>query len=111
MAVEPLTETSHESRINLNIFKDITGNWTGYAASGALVAGAALLIGRQRRAGLAVVCAGTALALLDQKDAVRACWDAIPGYLDQVERALAQLQEVVRDVSDNREKLGKILEE
>jgi hypothetical protein len=111
MAVEPLTETSRESRINLSIFDGITGSWTGYAASGALVAGAALLVGHQRRAGLAVVCAGTVLALIDQKDAVRACWDAIPGYLDQIERALNQVQEVVRDVADNREKLGRILEE
>jgi hypothetical protein len=111
MVVVPLTETSHETRINLSIFNGITGSWTGYAAGGALAAGAALLMGRQRRAGLAVACAGTALALLDQKDAVRACWDAIPGYLDHIERALAQLQEVVKDVADNREKLGRILEE
>ncbi|MGD0735994.1 MAG: hypothetical protein ABR976_12645 [Terracidiphilus sp.] len=111
MAVEPLTETSHETRINLSFLNDLTGSWTAYAATGALVAGAALLMGRQRRAGLAVACVGTALALIDQEDAVRACWDAIPGYLDHAERALAQLQEVVRDVADNRDKLGRILEE
>jgi len=111
MAVEPLTATPNETGIKLSIFDGMTGSWTRYAAGGALVAGAALLIGRQRRAGLALTCAGTALALLDQKEAVRACWNALPGYLDHIERALAQVQEVVKDVADNRAKLGRILED
>jgi hypothetical protein len=111
MAVEPLTATPNESHIKPSILDGMTGSWTRYAAGGALLAGVALLMGRQRRAGLAVTCAGTALALLDQKEAVQACWHALPGYLDQIERALAQVQEVVKDVADNRAKFGRILEE
>jgi hypothetical protein len=110
MAVEQVTETPNESRINLSIFDEITGSWTAYAAGGALVAGAVLILSRQRRTGLAVACAGTALALLDQKDAVKACWDAIPGYLDQIESVLNQVQEVVRDVADGRAKLARAME-
>jgi len=111
MAVEQFTEAPGETRIKLSIFDGVTGDWTRYAAGGALVAGAALMIGRQRRTGLAIVCAGTALALLDQKVAVKACWDALPGYLDHIENALAQVQGVVKDVADNRAKFGRILEE
>ena len=111
MAVEQFTETSNGMRINLSIFDGITGDWTKYAAGGALLAGAALIMTSQRRAGLAVACAGTALALLDQRDAVKACWGAIPGYLDKIENVLAQVQDVVKDVADNRAKLGRILEE
>jgi hypothetical protein len=111
MAVEQLIEARNESRMNLNFLDDLTGNWTKYAAGGALVAGAALILSQQKRAGLVVACAGTALALLDQKDAVRAGWNAIPGYLDQIETVLTQVQEVVRDVAENRAKLGRILEE
>jgi len=111
MAVEQLIEGPTESHINLSILDNIAGSWTKYAAGGALVAGAALILSRQARAGLVVACAGTALALLDQKDAVRAGWKAIPGYLDQIEQVLSQVQEVVKDVAENRAKLGRILEE
>ncbi len=111
MAVEQLTEASSEPKFKLSIFDGLTGEWTRYAAGGALAAGAALLLGRQRRAGLAVACAGTALALLDQKDAVKACWDAIPGYLDQIESALAQVQEVVKDVAENHARLAHVLKD
>jgi hypothetical protein len=111
MAVEPLTEIPNESYSKLNIFDAVSGSWTRYAAGGALVAGAVLILSRQRKAGLAITCAGTALALLDQKEAVSACWNALPGYLDHIERALTQVQDVVRDVSDNRAKLGRMLEE
>ncbi|MGD0891082.1 MAG: hypothetical protein ABR923_06070 [Terracidiphilus sp.] len=110
MAVEQLSEAPNETRIDLSIFDAFSGDWTKYAACGALVAGAALILSQQRRAGLAVSCAGTALALLDQKDAVKACWDAIPGYLDQIESALAQVQDVVRDVADGRAKLARVIE-
>ena len=111
MAVEQLIEAPTETRIDLSILDDIAGSWTKYAAGGALAAGAILILSRQARAGMVVACAGTALALLDQKDAVQAGWKAIPGYLDKIEKTLAQVQEVVREVSENRAKLGRILEE
>ena len=111
MAVEPFTEIPNETYSKLSIFDAVSGSWTRYAAGGALVAGALLILGNQRRAGLAITCTGAALALLDQKDAVSACWNALPGYLDQIERSLSQVQDVVKDVSDNRAKLGRMLEE
>jgi hypothetical protein len=87
-----------------------TRNWARIAAAGSLLAGGLLLLTRQRRAGLAAASSGTALALLDQQDAVRACWNALPGYLDHVQRILDQAQDILKDVVANREKLGQILD-
>jgi hypothetical protein len=52
---------------------------------------------------------GTALALLDQKDTLRTWWNLLPGYLDDVEKILDKVQATVKDVAENREKLGQIL--
>jgi len=84
-------------------------NVARYAAAGSLLAGGVLLLAGQRRAGMITAASGTALALLDQQETLHTWWNRLPGYLDQVERMLDKLQATVKDVAENREKLGQIL--
>jgi hypothetical protein len=84
-------------------------NWARLAAGGTLLAGGVLLLTGQRRAALAMAAAGTTLALLDQKDAVSAFWQLLPGYIESVQGLLNQVQSSVEDVAVKREKLRKIL--
>jgi hypothetical protein len=84
-------------------------NIARFAAAGSLLAGGVLLLSGQRRAGMITATAGTALALLDQQETLHTWWNRLPGYLDQVERVLEKVQATVKDVAENREKLGQIL--
>jgi ABC-type transporter Mla subunit MlaD len=68
-----------------------------------------LLLYGKRRAGTVAAASGVALALLDQQDTVRAWWNALPGYLDQVQGVLNQVQDTLEDVAEHREKLRRIL--
>ena len=82
---------------------------TRIAAGGVLLAGGCLLLGNYRRAGLAVTVAGAALALLDQQQVVRTCWNRIPDYLDQVQSFLGRVQERVDDFAAKRNSLEQAL--
>src|SRR5580692_12686376 len=53
-------------------------DWVNLAAGSALLVGGLLFLTEKRRAGIAVAAAGTALALLDQQEAVRTWWNRIP---------------------------------
>lgn len=84
-------------------------NWTAYAAAGTLLAGGALLLTGRRRAGLVAAATGAALALLDQRDALRDWWNTLPVYLDEAQHLLGQAQSTVDELSAQREKLHRIL--
>jgi hypothetical protein len=84
-------------------------DWVDVAAGGALVAGGLLLLMEQRRAGMVMAVAGTALTLLGQQEAVRTWWDQVPGYVDQVERMIAKVQNSMDDLTAKRETLQQIL--
>ena len=70
-------------------------NWVGFAAGGTLVAGGLLMLTGERRAGIVAAASGTALALLDQQETLRSWWNALPGYIDQVQGVLGQVQDTV----------------
>ncbi len=74
-------------------------DWLLYTAAGTLVASGVLLVTGNRRAGLAVAATGAALAMLDQQDAVKACWDALPGYLNEIQGILARVQGTVEEIA------------
>ncbi len=84
-------------------------NWVRFVASGSLVAGGLLLLNGRRRAGLAVAASGTALAMLDQKEVLRALWNELPGYIDDLQGMLGKVQSTVDELSDQRERLHRIL--
>lgn len=83
-------------------------DWLGLAVGGTLLAGSVLLLTGKRRAGLVVTAAGTALALLEEQDTVRAWWNALPQYLDDAQRLLNQAQMTIDDLSAKRDRLRSL---
>jgi ABC-type transporter Mla subunit MlaD len=69
-----------------------------------------LLLTGRHRAGLVAAVAGTTLVLLDQQETVRSWWHTLPGYIDDVQRLLGQVQDTVADVAAQRERLRRVLE-
>ena len=84
-------------------------NWIRYAAAGTLAASGVLLVTGQRRIGLITALSGAALALIDQQDAVRSCWDRLPEFLEDLQGLLSKTQSAVEDISSQSEKLRQVL--
>jgi len=109
MAVVPLNRSEFDARNERNICESEGTNWARFAAGGSLLAGGLLLLTGNRRAGLVTAAAGTALAVLDQQETVKAWWNALPGYIEQAQHALGQVEETVAEVGAQRERLHRIL--
>jgi hypothetical protein len=62
-----------------------------------------------RRSGTVAAASGAALALLDQQETLRSWWHTLPGYIDDVQRLLGQVQGTVDDIAAQRQKLRRIL--
>jgi hypothetical protein len=96
--------------MNERRFRESEGtSWARLAAGGSLLAGGLLLLTGNRRAGLVTAAAGTALAVLDQQETVKAWWNALPGYIEQAQHVLGKLEEGVAEVAAQRERLHRIL--
>jgi len=108
MVVVPLSKPVN-SGVNRAADQSESPSWTGFAAGGALVAGGLLLMSGQRRAGIVAASAGTALALLDQKQALLTIWSALPGLIDQVQQILGKVEGVVEEIDAKRQTLDRIL--
>ena len=78
------------------------------AAAASLAAGGALIASGKKRAGLVAAAAGTALAMVDQQESVRKLWNALPGYLGNLQDFLGRVQTTLDDLSSQRERLQKI---
>ncbi len=90
--------------------EDASGtNWIRYAAAGTLAASGVLLVTGQRRIGLITALSGAALALIDQQDVVRKCWDRLPEFLEDLQGLLSKTQSAVEDLSTQSEKLRQVL--
>jgi hypothetical protein len=87
-----------------------SNDWLAYSACGSLLAGGVLLLTGNRRAGLLAAIAGTTLAMLDQQETVRSWWNALPGLMDDANRMIGQVQNVVQNVDVQREKLRALVE-
>ncbi|MFZ1940499.1 MAG: hypothetical protein ACLPZY_00540 [Terracidiphilus sp.] len=83
--------------------------WLRYAAAGTLAASGALLVTGYRRAGLIAAASGVALAMLDQQDVVRAWWNMLPGFLEEMHTTLGKAQTAVEDLSTQGQKLSDLL--
>jgi len=101
MVVVPLTQPEKQSKIQ-RISSAVEGtNWARAAAGGSLLAGGLLL--------LVAAASGTALAMLDQQETVKAWWNALPGYIDTVQQLLGQVEQTVAEVAAQRERMHRIL--
>ncbi len=83
--------------------------WIRYAAAGTLAASGALLVTGKRRAGLVTAITGAVLAMLDQQEVVSAWWNALPGYLEEIQGLLGRTQTAVEDLSAQGLKLRRVL--
>jgi hypothetical protein len=109
MVVVPLSKPESDSDVTPVAEKSEPMNWVGFAAGGTLVAAGLLLLVGERRAGMVAAASGTALALIDEKKTLRTWWNALPDYIDHVQRVLNQVQTTVEDVDAKREALHQIL--
>jgi len=110
MVVVPLSKPEDASPTTPATVESEATSWIGFAAGGTLVAGGLLLLAGERKAGMVAAASGTALALLDQQETLYSWWNALPGYIDQVQNVLGKVQDTVNDVAVKREKLRRILE-
>ena len=79
--------------------------WIKAGVGATVLIGSLLLLGGKRKAGLVVTAAGTALALLEEKELVQKWWQELPSYLDNAQRLLDQAQTTVDDLTSKRDKL------
>ena len=91
------------------IQRDDSTDWIKIAAGASLIAGGILLLTGQRRAGMAAAATGTTLAMLDQQDLLRTWWGQLPGYVDQIQDMIGQVQSTVEDFTARRESLRQVL--
>ncbi len=109
MVVVPLTQRVSEPGCMVRDEETSSTQWIRYAAAGTLAASGVLLVTGQRRLGLVTALTGTALALIDQQETVRKCWDMLPEFLDELQGLLGKTQTAVEDLSAQSEKLRKVL--
>ncbi len=84
-------------------------DWTHFVAAGTLLAGGVLIATGRRRAGVAVAAAGTALALFEEQEAVKAWWKKLPGYLNDAQHFLDKIEEYLQEASVQGQRIQSIL--
>ena len=109
MVVVPLTRGEFEPGVGTRDDGAESTNWIRYAAAGTLAASGVLLVTGQRRLGLVTALSGATLALIDQQEAVRKCWDKLPEFLEELQGLLSKTQAAVEDVSSQSQKLRQVL--
>ncbi len=111
MVVVPLSRSVDDSELAPAGEENSSNDWLLYSAAGTLVAGGVLLATGNRKAGLVVAATGAALAMLDQQEAVLSCWNALPGYIAEIQDVLTRVQDAVDEIAVQgaklREALGK----
>ena len=88
---------------------NVSAEWTGIVASGALIAGGLLLLAGKKRLGTVVAASGAALALLEEQEAIRQFWEQLPGYIDEAQHLADRVQGTVEDLAVKRANLRRIL--
>ena len=109
MVVVPLTRGEYEAGVGTCDDGAESTNWIRYAAAGTLAASGVLLVTGQRRLGLVTALSGATLALIDQQEAVRKCWDKLPEFLEELQGLLSKTQVAVEDLSSQSQKLRQAL--
>jgi hypothetical protein len=108
MAVVPMSKSASDREKAQHACR-CEGQFTRIVAAGTLATGGVLLLTGQRRAGLIAAASGTALAMLDQREALCAWWNSLPACLDEVQGVLSRVQKAVDTLADQRDKLGRML--
>jgi hypothetical protein len=109
MVVVPLPKQSKNPQMRPCAGPCECTNWAAIAAGTTLIAGGLLFLAGKRRAATVAAASGTALAMLDQQEVLRAWWLALPGHIDEVQNVLNKVQDAVNDVAIKHEKLSQIL--
>jgi hypothetical protein len=109
MVIVPLTMSEEEFEMEPSAPETESTNWVVLAAGGTLLAGGLLLLIGQRRAGLVAAATGATLALLDQQETVRSWWNTLPGFIDDVQGLLGQVQGTMEEIATQRDKLREVL--
>ena len=107
MAFEPPQKNENQSPFE--VLPPNSVDWVRIAAASSLIAGGLLYIAGERRAGIAAAATGTALAVIDQQESLRAWWRQLPGYVDQIQHMLEDVQTLVEDITGKRERLREVL--
>ena len=107
MALEPSRRSENQSQGEVLPPESI--DWMRIAAASSLIAGGLLYVAGQRRAGIAAAATGTALAMIDQQDTAADLWRHLPGYVDQVQQMLDDVQSLVEDFTGKRDRLREVL--
>ena len=84
--------------------------WTRGVAAGSLLVGALLLAGGRRRSGVAFAAAGAAVALLEDPQAVRNSWNAIPGWLRAGQDFLVRMEDFVDELNKQAVRLRDVVD-
>ena len=106
MVVVPQSMSEDEYEMGSPATETECTNWVALAAGGTLIAGGLMLLLGRRRAGLVAAATGATLALLDQQETVLSWWNTLPGYIDDVEGLLSQVQGTVEELAAQRERPG-----
>jgi hypothetical protein len=109
MVVVPLSKTASDPNAKPAANGLRKTNWIRLAAAGTLATSGALLVTGKSRAGLVTALSGTVLVMLDQHEAVSAWWNALPGYLEEIQGLLGRAQSAVEDLSAQGTKLRQVL--
>lgn len=109
MVVVPLIQRGKEAKMERHNLNLEDSNWVRIAAGAGLLAGGLLLLTGNRKAGLLTTGVGTALALVDQRDEVKAFWDALPGHIDDVQDVLFRVEAAVAELEAQHGRLNQIL--
>jgi hypothetical protein len=109
MVVIPLSEAGYETETRPGGGESKPINWVGITAGTTLAVAGMLLLSGNRRAGMVAAASGTTLAMLDEQETLSSWWNALPGYIDQVQRLLGQVQDTVNEISVKREALRRAL--
>jgi len=86
-----------------------TEDWTHWLAAGAVIAGGALMVTGNRRAGLTVAAAGTALALIEEQEAIAELWKSVPDYLNQAQDFLDKVEQYLTEASAQGQRIQSLL--
>ncbi len=109
MVVVPLSQGAREPGCETRAEETSSANWIRYAAAGTLAASGVLLVTGNKRLGLVTAVSGAALALIDQQEVVRKCWDMLPEFLEELQGLLGKTQAAVEDISSQSQKLRQAL--
>jgi hypothetical protein len=83
--------------------------WTRSVAAGSLIVSALLLVSGKRKSGLAVAAAGAAIALLENPEAVKNAWEAMPRFVRTGQDFLVRMEDFVDELNKQGVRLRKVL--